>query len=187
MRGMYNKLPRSVYLKNEKFIINTDYRIFIEFEERMQEQGDKEVIVDTLKSFYPAFFRIISKNLLFEAVKKFLWFYNCGKEEKELPQNSSNKGVSRAFSYKYDDLYIWGEFRRLYGVDLTKDYIHWWKFKAMWLCMPSECEFNKIKGYRTYKGKDKDILELKQYYKLPLSGQELADKIRRDKIYEALK
>ena len=187
MRGMYNKLPRSVYIKNEKFIINTDYRIFIEFEERMQEQGDKEVIVDTLKSFYPAFFRIISKNLLFEAVEKFLWFYNCGKEEKELPQNSSNKGVSRAFSYKYDDLYIWGEFRRLYGVDLTKDYIHWWKFKAMWLCMPSECEFNKIKGYRTYKGKDKDILELKQYYELPLSGQELADKIRRDKIYEALK
>ena len=104
-----------------------------------------------------------------------------------MPQNSSNKGVSRAFSYKYDDLYIWGEFRRLYGVDLTKDYIHWWKFKSMWLCMPSECEFNKIKGYRTYKGKDKDILELKQYYELPLSGQELADKIRRDKIYEALK
>ena len=56
MRGMYNKLPQYVYLKSEKFIINTDYRIFIEFEERMQEEGNKQVILDTLKSFYPAFF-----------------------------------------------------------------------------------------------------------------------------------
>ena len=62
MRGMYNKLPQYVYLRNEKFIINTDYRIFIEFEERMQEEGNKQVILDTLKSFYPAFFKIISKN-----------------------------------------------------------------------------------------------------------------------------
>ena len=44
MRGMYNKLPQYVYLKSEKFIINTDYRIFIEFEERMQEEGNKQVI-----------------------------------------------------------------------------------------------------------------------------------------------
>lgn len=187
MRGMYNKLPRYVYLKKEKFIINTDYRIFIEFEEKMQEQGDKEVIVDTLKSFYPAFFKIIREKLLLEAVNKFLWFYNCGKDEKELPAGKPKKGISRAFSYKYDDLYIWGEFNRSYGIDLTKEHIHWWKFKAMWLTLPSDCEFNKIKGYRTYTGKDKGILELKEYYKLPLSGAELKDKIRRDKIYEALK
>ena len=45
----------------------------------------------------------------------------------------------------------------------------------------------KIKGYRTYNGNDKNILDLKEYYKLPLTGVELADKIRRDKIYEALK
>lgn len=187
MRGMYNKLPRYVYLKKEKFIINTDYRIFIEFEERMQEQGDKEVIVDTLKSFYPAFFKIIRNNLLLEAVDKFLWFYRCGKEDEEIPKKASNKSHSRAFSYNHDDLYIWGEFRRNYGLDLSIAHIHWWKFKAMWLCLPNDCEFNKIKGYRTYTGKDKDLLELKDYYKLPLTKAELADKLRRDKIYEMLK
>lgn len=187
MKGMYNRLPQCVYLKNEKFIIRTDYRIFIEFEEKMQEQGDKEVIVKTLKSFYPAFFKIIEKDLLLEAVDKFLWFYRCGKSEKEMPSKNSNKSVSRAFSYKYDDLYIWGEFHRLHGVDLTKDYIHWWKFKSMWLTIPTNSQFNKIKGYRTYTGKDKNILELKEYYKLPLTKIELDDKIRRNKIYEALK
>lgn len=187
MRGMYNKLPRSVYIKKEKFIINTDYRIFIDFEEGMQEQGDKQVILKTLKSFYPAFFKIIRENLLVEAVDKFLWFYNCGKEQEEINNKSTKGNTKRAFSYKHDDLYIWGEFYKNYGVDLTKDYIHWWKFKAMWLTLPSDCEFNKIKGYRTYKGKDKDIIELQNFYKLPLSKEELKDKIRREKIYEALK
>jgi len=187
MRGMYNKLPQYVYLKNEKFIINTDYRIFIEFEERMQEEGNKQVILDTLRSFYPAFFKIISKNLLKDAVDKFLWFYRCGKKDEEIPKKTSNKGNLRAFSYNHDDLYIWGEFHRLHGVDLTKDKIHWWKFKAMWLTLPSDCEFNKIKGYRTYKGKDKDILELKDIYKLPLTKAELEDKLRRDKIFDMLK
>ena len=187
MRGMYNKLPQYVYLKSEKFIINTDYRIFIEFEERMQEEGNKQVILDTLKSFYPAFFKIISKNLLKEAVDKFLWFYRCGKKDEEIPKKTSNKGDLRAFSYNHDDLYIWGEFHRSYGVDLTKDKIHWWKFKAMWLCLPNDCEFNKIKGYRTYKGKDKELLELKDIYKLPLTKAELEDKLRRDKIFDMLK
>lgn len=187
MKGMYGKLPHYVYLNSEKFIINTDYRIFIEFEERMQEEGNKKVIVDTLKNFYPAFFKINNHQMLIEAVDKFLWFYRCGKEEHEIPEKKGNKSVFRTFSYKHDDLYIWGEFHRLHGVDLTKDYIHWWKFKSMWLTLPSNCEFNKIKGYRTYKGKDEDILELKEYYKLPLSKSELEDKIRRDKLYEMLK
>ena len=57
----------------------------------------------------------------------------------------------------------------------------------MWLTLPSDCEFNKIKGYRTYKGNDKDILELKEYYELPLTKSELEDKIRRDKIFDMLK
>lgn len=187
MRGMYYKLPQSVYLKNKKYYINTDYRIFIEFEERMQDEGTNKVIVETLQSFYPAFFKIQDKETMLEAVDKFLWFYQCGKSENELSQKKGNKRNIRAFSYKYDDLYVWGEFKRNFNVDLTKDHIHWWKFKSMWLTLPHDCEFNKIKGYRTYTGNDKDILELKEYYKLPLTGVELADKIRRDKIYEALK
>lgn len=187
MRGMYYKLPHYVYIKSEKYFINTDYRIFIEFEEKMQEKVDKEVIVDTLKAFYPAFFKIIKKKLLLEAINKFLWFYRCGKEDEELPQKTANKSNVRAFSYKYDDLYIWGEFKRNYGVDISKNHIHWWRFKAMWLCLPNDCEFNKIKGYRCYTGTDKNLLELKSIYKLPLTQAEIEDKLRRDKLYEMLK
>jgi len=188
MEGMYNKLPHSVRLNGEKFIINTDFRIFVDFEYEMQEIDQNIAINKVLKRFYPAFSLIIEQNLLTEAVEKFIWFYQCGKEEIESNKiNLKTKKSENAFSYKHDDLYIWGAYNMYFKVDLTKDKIHWWKFKAMWKTIPQEAEFNKIKGYRSYDGKDKNLKELKEYYKLPLSKAEQQDKIRREQIYEALK
>ena len=188
MRGMYNKLPHSVSLNGEKFIINTDFRIFVDFEYEMQEIDRNIAVNKVLKRFYPAFSHIIEQNLLQEAVNKFLWFYQCDKEEiEEIHNSSSGKKTGNAFSYKWDDQYIWGAFKMYFNVDLTEDEIHWWKFKAMWNSIPSDSEFNKIKGYRVYTGKDKDLKNLKEYYKLPLTQREKQDKIRREQIYEALK
>ena len=64
---------------------------------------------------------------------------------------------------------------------------YWWEFRAIWLTIPDNFEFSKIKGYRAYDGKDKDILELKEHYKLPPNKKEIQDQIRRNEIYEALK
>ena len=187
MNGMYNKLPRCVYLKNERFIINTDYRIFIEYEwEIMQGEDTKKSSLKALQSFYPAFSLILQKGLLEEAIDKFVWFYKCGKDKP--PKKSKGKGNNkRAFDYKEDDLLIWGAFKTYFKVDLSTNYLHWWKFKALWETLPQEAEFTKIKGYRTYTGKDKDILELQEYYSLGETKAEIEDRIRRDKIYESLK
>lgn len=188
MEGMYNKLPHSVELKGEKFIINTDFRIFVDFEYEMQEIDRYIAVNNVLIRFYPAFSVIKDKNLLEEAIDKFLWFYQCGKGElEEIKASSKGNKSENAFSYKWDDDLIWGAYNMYFHVDLTTDKIHWWKFKAMWKSIPDESEFNKIKGYRGYKGKDKNLLALKDYYKLPLTGREKQDKIRRKQIYEALK
>lgn len=187
IKGMYSNLPHYVYLKNERFIINTDFRIFITFEEEMTQGIDKKKACTTaLRNFYgSAFSLIIQKNLLKEATDKFIWFYHCGK--KDNPNKKGKKGKSKeAFRYSYDDLYIWGTYKQL-GYNLSKDYIHWWEFRAIWLTIPSEFEFSKIKGYRVYNGKDKDILELQEYYQLPPNEKEIQDRIRQDKIYESLK
>ena len=187
IKGMYRKLPHCVYLKNERFIINTDFRIFIDFEEEMTQGVDKKkACSNALTKFYPAFSLILSKNLGKEAVEKFIWFYQCGHEEKI--ENKSKNGTSKeAFRYSSDDLYIWGAFKCYYNIDLTTINLHWWKFRALWLTLPNEAEFSKIKGYRTYNGKDKDILELQEFYKLPPNEKEIQDRIRHNEIYEALK
>ena len=186
MLGMYNKLPRSVKLKNERFIINTDYRIFIEYEYKiMQGEDTKKSSLEALQKFYPAFSLIVQKGLLEEAIDKFVWFYRCGNLRiKKSEGKGSNK---RAFDYEEDKLLIWGAFKCYFNIDLTTINLHWWKFKALWETIPQEAEFSKIKGYRTYTGKDKDILELQDYYSLGETIQELEDKIRQDKLYEMLK
>lgn len=187
MKGMYSRLPHFVIIKNERITINTDFRIFIDFENEMQGNNQKEAIKKVLMRFYPAFFVICEKGLLWEAVDKFVWFYRCGKNEEEIKKKKGKTASSQIYSYKHDDLYIWGTFYQLYKVDLTKDKIHWWKFRAMWLTIPDNAIYSKIKGYRSYTGKDEEILELQEAYRLPITEKDIADKLRRDKIYELLK
>ena len=115
-----------------------------------------------------------------------MWFYKCGKHT--LPKKSPVIcSIKRVLDYKEDDLLIWGAFKTYFKVDLSTNYLHWWKFKALWETLPQEAEFTKIKGYRTYTGKDKGILELQEYYSLGETKAEIEDRIRRDKIYESLK
>ena len=184
----YDSLPYYVYLKNEKFIINADYHIFIEFEEEMQGKDINSAVEKVLQRFYPAFYLIIEKDLINEAVEKFIWFYSCGKEHIPTPTKKQKaKKTSQVYSYKHDSDLIWSAFWMYARIDLSKTKLHWWKFRAIWNSLPSECEFVKVKGYRAYEGKDEDMLELKEYYKLPPTEAEIKDRVRQDKIYEALK
>jgi hypothetical protein len=189
IKGMYSKLPQSIKIGKERFIINTDFRIFIKFEMDIMEGNTKQATTEALESFAPYFFKKNqSKEELEKLIDVFLWFYHCGKQDNPNAKinNKKNIKMSQVFNYEYDSDLIWGAYWDR-GFDLTQDYIHWWKFKAIWNSLTSDCEFNKIKGYRAYTGKDKEMLELKEAYKLPPTKAELEDKIRRDKLYEQLK
>ena len=177
---MYNKLPHSVTINNREITINTDYRLFVKFELEMQGNDTKKAIRNVLSAFYPAFSLITE-----EMVDKFIWFYKCGKQEVAKSNKKSGKNI-RSYDYKIDDDLIYSAFMETYHIDLSKP-LHWWKFKALFNGLNSECEFCKIKSYRLYNGKDKNLLELKEYYKLPPTKIELEDKIRQEKLYEALK
>lgn len=109
------------------------------------------------------------------------------KEDIETTTKRKSGGKKSIFSYKYDDQLIWGAYYSQFKVDLSTIILHWWKFKAMWLSLDSEAQFTKIKGYRAYTGKDKDLLELKDIYRLPPNELEIKDLDRRKKIFEELK
>ena len=184
--NMFYNLPYFVKIKNKKYAIRTDFRIFAEYEEEMQDKNNenrKEAISKVLSRFYPAFLEIIENNLVKEAVEKFIWFYECGR--KDYHKLKSGKGNKREeiYSFKYDDDYIYSAFLEKYGIRLNK-YMHWWEFNAL-LKGLSECEFTKIKGYRCYSGKDKDLLELKEYWKLPQKENKEYEE-RKAKIVEQL-
>lgn len=183
----YDSLPQSVILKDKTYAVNTDYRIFINFEMDMTMIEPKEAINKALNAFYLDSDDIEKKGLFMEAITKFIWFYKCGQldDYQEGRQVKHSKKATQIFNYKYDAQLICGAYAVL-GYNLHK-YMHWWKFKELWNALPEECEFARIKSYRAYDGDDKDRIELREYYKLPPTIAEIKDSIRRQEIFNQLK
>ena len=186
MINMFNKMPHFVYINNRKYFVKTDYRLFIDFEIKMQGENKREVCINTLKKFYPAFLEIINNNLLEEAIDKFVWFYKCGKTDVEIQASNKSNSNMRIYDYNYDSDLIWGAFKEQYNIELDKVYLHWWKFKAMWVSLKKDCQFSIIRGYRAYNGKDKELLELKEMNKLPLTEKEIDEQKRHKTIFDEL-
>lgn len=186
MLTYYNRLPQSVMINKTKYAINTDYRMFLDFETEMNSIDRKEAVNNALYRFFPDFEEIIKNGLIMEAVEIFIWFYKCGIEDYQQGRSTkSQKKATQIYNYNYDAQMICGAYA-MYGYDLHR-YMHWWKFKEIWNSLPADCEYSKIKSYRAYDGTDKDQLELKEFYKLPPTMAEIKDEIRRAEIFEQLK
>lgn len=190
---MFNKLPYFVILQGKKYKINVDFRNMISFENKLQDKSVDKVqkIEYGLKHFYPIFFDNNNYNILLqipqlyqEACEKLIWFYQCGREDYHKTKGNG-KGVNKQiYSYEFDDEYIYGAFYEQYGIDLTYDKVHWWKFKALFKSLKSDTEFVKIQGYRAYTGKDENMKELRDYWELP---RPIDEQQRLDCLYECLK
>ncbi len=190
---MFNKLPYFVILQGKKYKINVDFRNIISFEQKLQDKSieDSKKIEYGLRCFYPAFFyeenyyNLLKQPQLYkEACNKLIWFYKCGREDYHKTNGKSKGSSKQIYSYEYDDEYIWSAFYEVYGIDLTTDKLHWWKFKAILKSLPDTTEFMKIQSYRVYEGKDENIKNLKEYWELP---KPVTEQQRLDKIYEILK
>ena len=189
---MFNKLPYFVILQGKKYKINVDFRNMISFENMIQDRNvsNSRKIEYALRHFYPAFFceesyieLLQNVNLYKDACYKLIWFYQCGRKDYH-KTGKSNGRSKEIYSYEFDDEYIYGAFYEQYRIDLSCDKLHWWKFRALLKSLKDDTEFVKIKGYRAYSGKDKNMLELKEYWMLPIPGEE---KERLNRIYEILK
>jgi hypothetical protein len=173
-------------LNKTKYAINTDYRMFIEFEMEMASEDKKEAINNALYRFYPDIEEIIQKGLIMEAIDAFILFYHCGivEDYQEGRTTKHQKKASQIYNYQYDAQMICGAYA-MYGYDLHR-YMHWWKFKEIWNSLPSECEYAKIKSYRAYDGTDQEQIELREFYKLPPTEAEIKDALRREEIFNQL-
>lgn len=185
---MFYKIPKYIEIKNKKYKINSDYLIFVNLEIMIEEGKDiNEAIKTTLLKFYPLFFEIVEDGVVEEALQEMINFYRLNKKDKPKPkQNKTKNKNERITSYKEDAYLIWGAFKLYYNIDLNKNRVHWWEFRSMLDNIPQDAEYSKIKGYRAYNGTDKDLLELKEFYKLPPSQLELNEIKRKNQLFEEL-
>lgn len=167
--------PRCVEIDGAEVEINTDFRTAILFEQMMFDDDFPENMktANALRLFYP----VIPQNVN-EAFQKILWFYSGGKVKKCGSESHSN---NRFYDFEYDDDYIFAAFWQQYGIDLESiEYLHWWKFRALFRSLSEECEIVKIMGYRAMKidskmsaNEKKFYAKMKKLYALPRSQSEI--------------
>ncbi|GAA0084582.1 hypothetical protein UT300007_10210 [Clostridium sp. CTA-7] len=189
MNILIDLLPNKVIIEEKEYEINSDFRTSILFELLMQDDNlsEEDKLYYALDLYYP----ILPENIN-KAVEEILLFYECGKEnENNSSSRGKNKVIGQIYSFEYDDEYIYSAFLDQYGIDLQDiEFLHWWKFKAMFKALKEDNEIVKIIGYRSIdlsKVKDKGQREyyknMKKLYEIPKSKNEL-EKI--NEIEEAL-
>lgn len=151
------KLPCTVRIDKKDVSINTDFRASIEFELIMQDDmlSDEEKLIKILLLYYNQ----IPENIN-EALEQCLWFYSCGKLGKK------RKSSKTLYRFDTDAEYIYSAFLAQYGMDIVDiPYMHWWKFRSLFLGLDEENEFVKIMGYRGIEISGKMTNEQKRFYK----------------------
>ena len=191
MNLLIDLLPTTVDIEGIEYEINSDFRASILFELLMQdvEIEDEEKIIQALQLYY----RQCPHNID-EAINKMLWFYSCGKENNLKSSSKTGSSSEKIYDFDYDDEYIYSAFLDQYRIDLNDiEYLHWWKFKAMFKALKEDNEIIKIMGYRSIdlsKIEDKKQKEfykkMKKIYEIPIAiSKDEKEKI--DKINEILR
>lgn len=155
---MYNKPPKALTIGGKKYRIYTDYRIWMNFEEKLIK-SDNISFLDIISLIFVL--ELPPVDLFEEAVEQILWFYRCGKSAVNDSNGNSGKQI---FDYDFDAGYIFAAFLQQYKIDIGEIDIHWWKFRALFLALPEDTEFVKIMGYRSISISSKMTAEEKAFY-----------------------
>ena len=154
---------------------NTNFKNSILFELLMQESNlsNEAKVYQALKIYYPNLNQITDVN---KAIDNMLWFYKCGKEDEEkTSQKTTIENTKRIYSYEFDNELIYSAFKDQYNIDLQEiEYLHWWKFKAMFDSLKDDNKIVEVMGYRAVnlsKIKDKEMKKhskkMQKLYALP--------------------
>lgn len=175
MNILIDSLPESVNIGGVDYRINTGFRISVLFELLIHDKTipDQKKIYGMLRLYYP-----VIPDDKDEAVKKILWFFNCGKEAKkktDVRNKTANdfRTNKATYSFEKDSAMIFAAFYSEYGIDLNSiEDMHWWKFFALFESLPDTCKIRQVMHIRgmSLSGlaskEKKRINELKKIYAL---------------------
>lgn len=137
-------LPKTVLVAGTPFLIKTDFRIWLEFGEKIKDKKCQ------YKDLLFVFEHGIPIGLDF--VPALVDFYvNANATPKK--DDGTNEKI---LDYILDGEYIVGSFMQAYNIDLTECDMHWHLFKALFLSLPQETKIKEIMSIRAWhKSNDK--------------------------------
>lgn len=176
MNLLTNKLPDTVSVGGKKYLIRTDFRVWIRFGELCLDVVNNLAEILTL-----CYLPNELPTPLPDALAALSEFYLCGKK---LSRGSDMSGGNPIISFADDAEYIYSAYLSQYGIALTTADLHWYQFMALMKSLDDNCKISKIMEARAVKLSDIKDKSLREYYKKMKRAYRLTDN-RTDEQREA--
>lgn len=127
----------------EGYLIRTDFRIGMQISEALNDVdlAEPEKMITALRLLYgngiPADTKLAESGLR--------WFMSGGTDDRGEDQTEGGKPPT--FDFEQDNRFVYSAFRARYGIDLTRERLHWFAFLAM-LGDLGGCSLSDIMGIR---------------------------------------
>lgn len=166
---LIDPLPTHLIVGGRAFAIDSNFRAGILFELMVTDGSltDAELTANALGLYYTDEIPDDTE-AAFEAI---IWFYRNGYEEKPTRRRRGKQvepekpEQPRVFSFEEDAPLIYAAFMSQYGIDLQDiEYLHWWKFNAMFRGIREDERLTEIMGYRSIDLKDIEDKKLRAHY-----------------------
>lgn len=149
-------LPKKLEISGKLYSItkNGDYRVILDIIAALNddELSEEERAYVCLMMFYGE----IPINPE-EAIKKMMWFINCGEED-------NHKEKPPVMDWEQDFPLLIAPINKVAGVEIRSvEYIHWWTFVS-WYMEIGECTFSYIVGIRQKRQKGKKLEKAEQEF-----------------------
>lgn len=174
MTYLIKVLPSTIDVNGRKVAINTDFRIWIKYEEIMLKEDEKaqSQVLEAIDNCLAEDFMMTNLDELESLFDGFLWFYSLGKKtdginkiKEEDEKESEFTNSSLVYSFEHDWAYIYSAFIECYNINLFTANLHWWEFKALFESLNEKCLFSKILSYRSMEISSKMSKDEKKFYR----------------------
>lgn len=147
-------LPNAIICNGESFSIKTDFREWLKFDDILKRLYLKQSVN---KSEFVSYFVDKIPDYSESVINELIKFYT---NQNITPINLGDCSDKKLIDYIEDGEYIVASFLAEYGIDLTEiEYLHWWKFQALFRSLKDDSKIMQIMSSRAYKKSKKSMDE----------------------------
>ena len=153
MNIMFESFPDTVRVERRDYEIVTDFREWIKLSELLE---NTERLTSRILNMIMDWYLVPppqNTEMALYALGEFLGaeaihpFFDDSADQDDDEETKSHP--DKLFSYSEDAIYIYSAFRAVYGIDIEEiEYMHWWKFRALFDGLPEDTEIKQRMHYR---------------------------------------
>ena len=174
---MHDLLTDTLPTEWEGRAIDPDFRpmiwLLIRTRRAKTDEDSARMICEAVQRFFVEPVPGVQYQEAFESLVRFCQGGGPEDEERTGTGSSSDPQDEPVLDYRCDADYIVGAFQQAYGIDLTTEKMHWFRFRALFAALPEDTLMAKIMSWRTmdlseYEGSMRDrYADLQERFALP--------------------